>query len=1738
MLDIINRYAHGFIATPVILACRDKGMFDLLETKGTLTLTQLVEQLNGNSGHLQVALRLLHSLNLVSCDETGAYTFNDHKQLISTIPKDVLELYHFPFESYLQGEFGAGILQKWIERSYQRWGVNVPLFSAFLDGPLVIPILLGLRKHNISKASTNLFSEFSPSVQEELSTLFVNLKWATQEQRGGLSLTDLGKFMLERSLNLGVSLSYTPMLSKITELLFGDPQIVFQRDAAGHESHVNRALNVIASGFQHQKFFADIDEIILSIFNRLPLKDQPSYVVDMGCGDGTLLKRVYDVISQQSLRGKELAQYPITMVGADYNRQSLDITDENLNLAGIPHQVLRGDIGDPKQLVLDLEAQGINPKDVLHIRSFLDHDRPFIPPTNLERTQARARLNYEVIDVNDEGELIPSHIAVQGLVEHLSRWSSIMTHHGLLILEVHSLAPAVLHRFLDESESLHFDACQSFSMQHLVEADIFLTAAAEANLFPKSDYFKKYPRIFPFTRISLNYFERRLYSIRHPYPDDLHTLIHLESLCWPESLRTSASELQQRIKEFPREQWVVELDGQVVGVAYTQRIESIESLTSSTIESVSTLQSKQGPFLQLLGLNVHPDMQAQGLGDQLRIFLLQWAKLKGGIDCVVGVSRCKSYVDHSHISIEDYIKKQTEQGKVFDPILRFHVEGGASIVGIIPRFRPEDVENQGCGILIRYELHDTFNTEKLKHYNIESPTKKIDSCNLKTITSQVEKSIKTVLGKRRIKAFSPTCTLQEMGLDSLDLLELRVILEKQMRMKLDSTFLFQYSTLEALSNYFSKQPSTLVQPLESRPASQSAPKIQPPAKASPTRSRFSSKSAQVKISRVKNQTVPQEDDIAVIGMACRFPGGVNNPEEFWYVMKNGIDAISEIPANRWDLDRYFDPDHKKPRRISSKYGGFLDQVDGFDADFFHMSSQEAVYTDPQHRILLEESWHALEHAGIDPDSLAGTQTGVFVGLISHDYELLQMKRQQPADSEQYFNIGNSGSAAAGRLAYFLGLKGPAISLDTACSSSLVAVHLASQSLLKGECDVALAAGINLILTPELSIAYSRAGMLSADGRCRAFDIDANGYARSEGCGVVVLKPLSQAKADEDNILAVIKGTAVNQQGFRNKLTAPNVSAQEALFEQAVANSGISARDVFYVETHGSGTFLGDSVEAKALDTVYGKDRDPNNPLVISTVTTNIGYTEAASGIAGMLKVILSLQHQYIPPHLHFNQLNPEIEQNNPSILIPINGYEWKRSDQNCRLAGVSAFGFSGTNAHIILQEAPTLELTNNEEFERPTHVLTLSAKKASSLEKLVNHYIRYLKTSPAEKLPAICFTANAGRAHFEHRVAVVGDSTAEMIEELQSLVTEDGISKDPISQQRKTVGFLFTGQGAQYTGMGKELYHTQPTFRKALDECAQILDPLLDIPLLELLYPLKDDSSNSLLNETVYTQPGLFAVEYALAQVWLSWGIQPDILMGHSFGEYVAACLAGVFSLEDGLRLITTRARLMNELPSNGAMVSTLASVETVQAAIAPYAGQISIAAYNGPDSIVFSGYREAVEAVAKDLESREFKVKLLQVSRAGHSPLMDPILSKLEQVADEIKFSMPQIPIVSNVTGKLAGKEIATSEYWLQHLRQPVRFIQGMQVMQEQGVDIYLEVGPKPVLLNMGRLCVPGGEGNWLPSLKPEEPDCFLMLQSLAQLYALGVTIDWSGFDGDYSRNKVSSLPVYPFQQQRYWLD
>ena len=887
-------------------------------------------------------------------------------------------------------------------------------------------------------------------------------------------------------------------------------------------------------------------------------------------------------------------------------------------------------------------------------------------------------------------------------------------------------------------------------------------------------------------------------------------------------------------------------------------------------------------------------------------------------------------------------------------------------------------------------------------------------------------------------------------------------------------------------------------------------------------------------------TAGAHEAIAIVGVGLRFPGA-DTPQEYWEQLLRGADLVEEVPTTRWADESVSIGDKGSPGQLASASAGFIRGVDEFDAEFFGISPREAVDLDPQQRVLLEVAWTALEDAGIAPSSLAGTDAGVFLGISTRDYAEI-ISGAGPGSLGPYFGTGTAASAAAGRVSYFLGLQGPSLVVDTACSSSLVAIHLASQSLRNGECEVALAGGVNLLLSSAFSIALSQARMLSPAGRCKTFDESADGYVRGEGCGVIVLKRLGDAIDQGDHIHAILRGTAINHDGRSNGLTAPSASAQERVIRSALQAASVSPREVGYVEAHGTGTPLGDPIEVEALAAVFGPHQADRERAVLGSVKTNIGHLEAAAGIAGLIKVVLALKNGQIPAHLHLNQPNPAIDWETMPFVVPDTATRWP-ADRARRLAGVSSFGFVGTNAHVVLEAPPDVPAaTSDGAHHGGSHLLCLSARTEEGLTALTAGYASMLADPAAPNLGEVCTTAAAGRSHFRHRVALITESAADMQAGLSSTIS--GNVKSPsgcwIRRGEQTagpstrVGFLFTGQGSQYPGMASGLYESEPTFRQALDQCAQVMEPHLPISLLSVLHP--SDANDLRIHQTEFSQPALFAVEWALAQMWIAWGLTPSALIGHSIGEYVAACLAEVFTLEEAATLVVARGRAMQSLPTGGAMVAVAATEPFILEAISRGHETVAIAAVNAPSQCVISGEATAVRSLTAVLEESDIACEPLTVSHAFHSPLMEPALDEIDRALASVNFQTPRIPIFSNLFGReAAAGEIDNAVYWRRQVTGTVRFADCVAAAGECGTNTFVEVGPQPILTSLARRTLEARTGILAPSLRQRSDDQRQVTEALATLYTAGVDINWRAVC-QHRGHARAALPGYPFQRQRFW--
>jgi acyl transferase domain-containing protein/NADP-dependent 3-hydroxy acid dehydrogenase YdfG len=882
--------------------------------------------------------------------------------------------------------------------------------------------------------------------------------------------------------------------------------------------------------------------------------------------------------------------------------------------------------------------------------------------------------------------------------------------------------------------------------------------------------------------------------------------------------------------------------------------------------------------------------------------------------------------------------------------------------------------------------------------------------------------------------------------------------------------------------------------------------------------------------------------IAIVGAACRFPGEASDLDAFWRLLRSGTDAVVRVPTERWDADALFDEDPTAAGKISSRWGGFISNVGRFDADFFGISPREAVEMDPQQRILLEVAFDALDHAGMTREAITGGKMGVFVGVHGHasDYLLLQNENLEELDS--FSGTGAAHNLLAGRLSYTLDTHGPAVVIDTACSSSLVAVHLAVQSLRLGESTSALVGGVNLILTPNFTIAASRMHMLAPDGRCKAFDVRADGFVRSEGCGAVVLKKLSDALADGDSILAVIRGSAINQDGHTNGITAPNGLAQRQVIESALADASIAGHSIGFVEAHGTGTALGDPIELEALGATIGKQHVGADPCYVGSVKTNIGHLEGAAGIAGLIKAALVLHHGEIPPNLHFTGLNPHIRVGGTRFKFPAAVEKWQSTGP--RRAGLSSFGWSGTNAHLILEEAPTQARKAGAEASAALRVLTMSARSAEGLAATARLFHERLGSGSPADLDDFCFTAAVRRTHYDYRIAAVGRSADALRAEIETALKSDIASRKSAGAPR--IAFVFPGHGAQWVGMGRALLDSEPIFRDAMMRCDDAIRLEGGWSILE---QIRAPDESSRFDDVEVAQPVLFAFGVALAELWKSWGIVPDAVLGHSMGEVAAAHVAGTLSLADAARIICRRSRLLQQVAGRGGMMLVELSTDEAQQAIAEFDGQLVIGAMNGPRSSVLAGDHHALDKVALTLGSRDVYCRIVKGSPAGHSHLVEPLKQTLLDEIASIKPIATDVTIYSTVTARAEGGEVFDACYWVRNFREPVRFLDTVRALLRDEFDVLIEMSPHPILSSVVRDIVqeevessPESSADRvavrevlaLPSLRRDEDDHEVLYTSLARLYERGSSVQWKRV---LPKAAVARLPSYPWQRQRYWL-
>ncbi|HZR42604.1 MAG TPA: beta-ketoacyl synthase N-terminal-like domain-containing protein, partial [Ktedonobacteraceae bacterium] len=937
--------------------------------------------------------------------------------------------------------------------------------------------------------------------------------------------------------------------------------------------------------------------------------------------------------------------------------------------------------------------------------------------------------------------------------------------------------------------------------------------------------------------------------------------------------------------------------------------------------------------------------------------------------------------------------------------------------------------------------------------------------------------------------------LTRYGMDSLIAADLTAELEDWLHQSVPITLLEDKPTIKAIARFLSGS--------KEEPVSESFP-------LSIERNARSEKGASFSVSqreeRFNTTSFDALEPIAIVGLGCRLPGA-SHPEAFWQLLKNKIEALVDVPAERWDAESFYDPDPSAVGKMPSRRGGFLSNIDLFDPYFFGISPREAVHMDPQQRLLLEVAWETLENAGIAPHSLAGSQSGVFIGISTNDY----VKGYFPAPDtiDAYTNTGNAHSIAASRISYILDLQGPSIAIDTACSSSLVAIHLACQSLRTGESTLALAGGVNVMLSPEPTIGFSKARMISLDGHCRSFDAAADGLVRGEGCGMVALRRLSDATANGNRILAVIYGSAVNQDGRSKGLAAPNGMAQQAVIRQAFKQARLSPNQLSYVIGQGTGTPLGDAIELQSLEAVLKEHGSDKQSCAVGSVKANIGHLEAAAGVAGVIAATLALQHEQLPPQLHFQQLNPQVSPAPTCLFIPVASQPWLKHDQP-RVAGVSAFSISGTNAHIVLGEAPPQQASTKSEL--PLHILTLSAPEERALKDLVLNYDQFLASSPDTSLADICFTTNTGRTHFPYRLAAIAQTSDQLRDVLHSYTSGSNdvrlLSGYTSDDEHAKIAFLLSGEGTEYVSMGHELYAREPVFRAAMDQCARLLDVDLAQHLTSVLYP--SSTIPSPLSSSTYAQPALFALQYALVTLWRSWGILPDAVMGYGCGAYVAAHFAGALSLEDALMLVAERGQLVETITqANKSLVVHCGEAQLTE--LLQGFQQVSLVAIHALDRFVINGPGIIVDRIKQTCASQGLETSSTPFQYSSGVSQVVGLPESFGRLANMLPELPLSVPFISTLDGKLLPPgQLLGTDYWQRHLCEPIHFAASIDTLLQQGFRLFLEPGATSALSEIGQALQP--DVAWIPCLSTDETQTWQKLSTaLATLYVHGRDIDWS---------------------------
>lgn len=1331
MSDSIKLFCQGYIAAPVLDAFRRHGLFERLDTDMFRERAWLVKELGGNEGYFTVALQMLVSLGLLDNDASDGY------RLRVGVGGDWLDLdlgflYSVQPDALLTEKNNILKFGEIAGRVLLCEQASMDFSGKLARNAVIAQFLLCFKEQGTEKFFDSL-SRLDAQLAEAVKDL--SLHWA------------------EASGDVVDMLSYCrPLLNSMEDLLFGDSTNVSALLERAAGTFFSREINLL-----RENHFEDLKRIVIDFFDPGPLDCRSSVVIDANCGGASLLKQVYSIIHSETARGRHLEECPVNFVAIGSDRRTLDevALEHEAHLGCHPDELMRilgrYDLEQGEGLILH-----VGPISDCHIdaKSARDADIAGLVPDQ--------PAHY----LDCQGNLLAASDILICWYRRLQALSRVLGGSSLLVLQPH-ISPSI-NRDRDVSGA-HIDFIRGLSHQCLISAEAFITLAASVGLFNRYAV-KRYPAVSDFCDVALHCLSKRDYIIRHAVENDLARLNELEKLCWKHT-RTSRQRIMARLKKYPRGQFVLEKDGQVLGVVYSQRIADVEVLKKYNAANVHELHEESGSIVQLLAINVDPQVQNLGYGDQLLEFMLQRCSLITGVRRVVGVTLCKNFGLSGERSFERYIRRQ---GGGQDPVLAFHEAHGASIVAPVASYRPQDGDNRGYGVLVEYDLLNREpRTKIVKAVDNNATVGTRFAFDRERISRFVQETVAQLLGgmKNRFDLEQP---LMEMGLDSADLLKLQKLIEDEYHQKLQPGFFFEFNNLNKVTGYLADQLDVHGQTGLKRAAGGG----------SATRSEVGTRPTAAGNSKPREVTVPT--DIAIVGVSCKLPGGIETPEQLWRALASGDCVIAQYPNARGSWPSSAD----KP---GIDRGGFIERADSFDAAFFRISPTEAMATDPQQRILLELAWHCMEDAGILPEAFKGVNAGVFIGASNCDYS--RLLQAAGVETQAHHATGSSLAVLANRLSYFFDWSGPSLLIDTACSASLVALHAAVQSLKTGECSAALAGGVNLICHPDLSIAYHKAGMLSPDGRCKVFDARADGYVRSEGAVMFLLKPLSRAVEEGDRIHAVIKGSAVNHGGLAGGLTVPNPQKQSELLVAAWKNAGISPEDLSYIEAHGTGTSLGDPIEVQGIQTAYASlvSSPKAAACALGSVKSNLGHLEAAAGMTGLLKVVLAMRHRQIPASINFERLNPKINLDGTPFYIADSLREWRANGP--RLAGVSSFGSGGANAHVVVEEwVPTGKPTARDGI----HLMVVSARNRERLSAYAASIVSWIERfSEDVSFADFIYTFQTGRAAMEERLAILASDFMELKTLLNQWTeteeTGDSIWQENVDRAFEKISLLLQG---------------------------------------------------------------------------------------------------------------------------------------------------------------------------------------------------------------------------------------------------------------------------------------------------------------------------------------------------------